>query len=42
MRALDALDGTPVPDLKPVMRAFMPRGELREPSWAAEMMSMYR
>jgi tRNA-Thr(GGU) m(6)t(6)A37 methyltransferase TsaA len=41
VRGLDAIDGTPVLDLKPVMRAFLPRGELREPPWAAELMSMY-
>ena len=41
VRALDAIDGTPVLDLKPVMRACLPRGALREPAWAAELMSMY-
>jgi len=41
VRALDAIDGTPVLDLKPVMRAFLPRGAVLEPAWAAELMSMY-
>jgi tRNA-Thr(GGU) m(6)t(6)A37 methyltransferase TsaA len=38
---LDAVDGTPVLDLKPVMAEFVPRGELRQPAWAAELMSGY-
>jgi tRNA-Thr(GGU) m(6)t(6)A37 methyltransferase TsaA len=41
VRGLDAIDGTPVLDLKPVMRAFLPRGAVREPAWAAQLMSMY-
>jgi len=41
VRGLDAIDGTPVLDLKPVMRAFLPRGALREPAWVAQLMSMY-
>lgn len=38
---LDAIDGTPVLDVKPVMRGFLPRGEIREPAWAGELMSGY-
>jgi tRNA (adenine37-N6)-methyltransferase len=38
---LDAVDGTPVLDLKPVMAEFLPRGELREPEWASELMAGY-
>jgi tRNA-Thr(GGU) m(6)t(6)A37 methyltransferase TsaA len=38
---LDAVDGTPVLDLKPVMAEFAPRGELRQPGWAAELMAGY-
>ncbi len=38
---LDAIDGTPVVDIKPVMREFLPRGELRQPAWATELMSRY-
>ncbi len=38
---LDAIDGTPVLDIKPVMSGFAPRGELREPSWAHELMDGY-
>jgi tRNA (Thr-GGU) A37 N-methylase len=38
---LDAIDGTPVLDVKPVMRGFLPRGEIVEPLWAGELMSGY-
>lgn len=38
---LDAIDGTPVLDIKPVMTGFLPRGALREPAWAAEIMTEY-
>ena len=38
---LDAIDGTPVLDIKPVMNGFAPRGELREPAWATELMAGY-
>lgn len=38
---LDAIDGTPVIDIKPVMSGFMPRGDLREPDWAREIMKDY-
>ncbi len=29
VQGLDALDGTPVLDIKPVMKEFLPRGEIR-------------
>jgi len=38
---LDAIDGTPVLDIKPVMTGFLPRGEIREPDWARELMQDY-
>lgn len=38
---LDAIDGTPVLDIKPVLREFLPRGELRQPRWATELMVDY-
>ena len=41
VEGLDAIDGTPVVDLKPAMRAFLPRGEVTEPAWAAELMKDY-
>lgn len=38
---LDAIDGTPVLDIKPVMSGFERRGSLREPAWAREIMAAY-
>jgi tRNA (adenine37-N6)-methyltransferase len=38
---LDAVDGTPVLDIKPYMTEFGPRGELRQPAWASELMAGY-
>jgi tRNA-Thr(GGU) m(6)t(6)A37 methyltransferase TsaA len=38
---LDAIEGTPVLDVKPYMREFGPRGEVRQPPWATELMSQY-
>lgn len=41
VEGLDAIDGSPVLDLKPTMRGFLPRDEVREPEWAAEIMAEY-
>ena len=41
VQGLDAIDGTPVLDIKPVMKGFLPRGEVREPAWAGEIMKEY-
>lgn len=41
VEGLDAVDGTPVLDIKPVMREFLPRGEVRQPDWVGELMKDY-
>jgi tRNA (Thr-GGU) A37 N-methylase len=41
VRGLDAIDGTPVLDLKPVLKGFLPRGPVREPAWAEAIMQDY-
>lgn len=41
VEGLDAIDGTPVIDIKPVMREFAPREEIRQPAWVSELMSDY-
>ena len=41
VRGLDAVDGTPVLDIKPVMAEFLPRGEVRQPAWSHELMKAY-
>ena len=38
---LDAVDGTPVLDLKPYMVEFGPRGAVRQPEWATDLMRHY-
>ena len=41
VRGLDAIDGTPVLDIKPVMQEFLPRGDVVEPHWVGELMAGY-
>jgi tRNA-Thr(GGU) m(6)t(6)A37 methyltransferase TsaA len=41
VEGLDAIDGTPVLDIKPVMREFLPREEVRQPAWSRELMRNY-
>jgi len=38
---LDAIDGTPVLDIKPMIREFLPRETPRQPPWVAELMRGY-
>jgi len=38
---LDAIDGTPVLDVKPYMEEFGPRGEVHQPGWSHELMARY-
>ena len=38
---LDAVDETPVLDVKPYRKGFAPRGGVREPAWANELMAGY-
>lgn len=41
VRGLDAIDGTPVLDIKPWMDEFAPIGATRQPAWASELMRDY-
>jgi tRNA (adenine37-N6)-methyltransferase len=41
VRGLDAVDGTPVLDVKPWMSEFAPIGAARQPAWATELMADY-
>lgn len=41
VRGLDAIDGTPVLDLKPYVAEFAPRGETHQPAWVSELMADY-
>lgn len=40
VRGLDAVSGTPVIDLKPTMREFVP-SDVRQPEWVSRFMSEY-
>jgi tRNA (adenine37-N6)-methyltransferase len=41
VEGLDAVDGTPVLDIKPVMNEFAPRGPVRQPDWSHYVMKDY-
>jgi tRNA (adenine37-N6)-methyltransferase len=41
VRGLDAIDGSPVLDVKPYLRGFAPRGHVVEPPWTGELMAGY-
>ena len=42
VRGLDAIDGSPVLDVKPFMREFEPPGaDVRQPTWSTELMRGY-
>ncbi|MDO6416849.1 SAM-dependent methyltransferase [Sphingomonas sp. BIUV-7] len=38
---LDAIEGTPVLDIKPVLSGFLPREPIHEPEWARAIMRDY-
>jgi len=38
---LDAIEGTPVLDIKPVMTEFLPRTAVVQPAWTTELMKEY-
>ncbi len=41
VQGLDAIHGTPVLDIKPVMVEFLPQGTIRQPEWVRELMQEY-
>ncbi|RYE01800.1 MAG: S-adenosylmethionine-dependent methyltransferase [Sphingobacteriales bacterium] len=41
VRRLDAIDGTPVLDIKPVFRQFGPESEVKQPQWVDELLNDY-
>ena len=41
VEGLDAINGTPIIDLKPFMREFAVRDAVRQPAWASELMAKY-
>jgi tRNA-Thr(GGU) m(6)t(6)A37 methyltransferase TsaA len=41
VKYLDAIDGTPVLDIKPVFREFQARGDFKQPAWVEDLMKNY-
>ncbi len=41
VQGLDAVDGTPVLDIKPVLAEFLPREPVLQPEWSHEIMENY-
>lgn len=41
VKYLDAIDGTPVLDIKPVIKEFLPSKEIKQPAWTSELMKDY-
>ncbi|MGD0610195.1 MAG: SAM-dependent methyltransferase [Anaerolineales bacterium] len=41
VEGLDAVEGTPVVDIKPVMQEFLPRGPIQQPGWTHDMLQDY-
>lgn len=41
VRYLDAIDGTPVIDIKPCFREFQPQSPIVQPTWVSDLMKEY-
>ena len=41
VKGLDAIDGTPIIDIKPVMKEFLPKGTVIQPEWTTSLMKQY-
>jgi tRNA-Thr(GGU) m(6)t(6)A37 methyltransferase TsaA len=41
VQSLDAIDGSPILDIKPYAAEFQPPGPVREPAWIRELMARY-
>jgi tRNA-Thr(GGU) m(6)t(6)A37 methyltransferase TsaA len=41
VKFLDAIDGTPVLDIKPVFKEFGLKSEIKQPAWVSELMEDY-
>jgi tRNA (adenine37-N6)-methyltransferase len=41
VKNLDAIDGTPIIDIKPVFKEYLPIGEVIQPEWTRELMKNY-
>jgi tRNA (Thr-GGU) A37 N-methylase len=41
VKYLDAIDGTPVLDIKPVFKEYQKKGVIRQPEWVSDLMKNY-
>ncbi|MGC1390837.1 MAG: tRNA (N6-threonylcarbamoyladenosine(37)-N6)-methyltransferase TrmO [Bacteroidales bacterium] len=41
VKYLDAIDGTPVLDIKPVFKEYHLKGNIRQPGWVSDLMKNY-
>lgn len=41
VKGLDAVDGTPVIDIKPAIKEFLPKGDIKQPEWIKDMLKNY-
>lgn len=41
VKNLDAINGTPILDIKPVMKEFLPATAIKQPQWSSELMREY-
>lgn len=41
VKYLDAINGTPILDIKPVFKEFQPKGNIQQPAWVADLMKDY-
>jgi tRNA (Thr-GGU) A37 N-methylase len=41
VKYLDAIDGTPVLDIKPVFKEYKPSPVIRQPEWVSDLMKNY-
>jgi tRNA-Thr(GGU) m(6)t(6)A37 methyltransferase TsaA len=41
VKNLDAIDGTPVLDIKPVFKEFLPQKDIMQPVWVSDLMKNY-
>lgn len=41
VQGLDAIDGTPIIDIKPVMKEFLPKNDVKQPVWSTDLMKAY-
>jgi len=41
VKGLDAIDGTPILDIKPVMKEFLSKEDVKQPAWSIDLMKAY-